>query len=234
MTNSILKSVTILVAGTILSSGISLSSAISASANQQLTATEDANLSMHIASRPTKEVHVAKTEAVKDEAQKRIDYQELVRLQANFIDAVREHGSASWPAFVKGRYLLQWYIEQNELEDAAPLCEMLVQYCRDSIANDSGSSTVSGAFEKERLSSAKHDHNNLILCLTVLAELNNRSGQSEKSAELMDDARKTYDHYQFRNVDSRAQSFEQFIEINSVPNAATQTKLSSLLNWREY
>lgn len=233
MTNSFLKSVTILVAGTVLSSGICLSSAISASANQQATAPEIAHLSVHIAEHPTKEGHIAKIEAIKDEAKKRTDYAELVRLETNFIDAVREHGSASWTAFVKGRYLLQWYIEQNQLDDAVPLCEMMVQYCRDSVASDSVSSTVSGADHKE-LSSVKQNQKNLILCLTVLAELNDRSGQHEKSAELLDDARNTYNLYQLRNVDPRALNFDQFIEKNSVPNAVAQPKLSSLLNWREY
>lgn len=213
--SNILKSVPVLAAGIVLSLGScsqahAIQGSLSAVANQGALVSKTTTGSAHLAS----------SRADRDSAKKGGDSVELDRMKANLDDAVKEHGADSWTAFVKGRYLLQWYIDHNQLESAIPLCESLVEYCR-----ESAGTTVSA--------SSKQDHNNLILCLTVLSRLNDRLGRADKSANLLDDARSTYKDYQQRNYESRAQSFEQFIEINSVPNAVTQSKLSSLLNWRE-
>lgn len=206
-----LKSVSVLAAGIVLSMG-SCSQAyanqdsISAIAKEGVFVSESGRL--------------ASSPADRDNANQGVDSIELCRMKANLDDAVKEHGANSWIAFVKGRYLLQWYIEHDQLESAVPLCEWLVEYCRESAG------TALSA-------SSKHDHNNLIICLTVLSRLNNRLGRVEKSTDQLDAARSAYKDYQQRNYESRAQSFEQFIEVNSVPNAVTQSKLSSLLNWRE-
>jgi hypothetical protein len=163
----------------------------------------------------------------KNDAQRRYAEAKLERLKANYDDAVKQHGVESWTAFMKGRYLVQCYIDQDQLDDAVQVCESLVLYCR--ISTDD---IKSGASWNELRPSEKQDQINLILCLTVLSELNSQKGKAERAALLMDDARKTFLDYQMKNSSSREQSFEQFIELNSVPNAVTQSRLSSLLNWR--